>query len=181
MHYGTCEFSTTRFNEPCGRTLDPSDASAVGTMGQRDHLTQTDIDTINQMYGCTATCGDGMQNQGEEGIDCGGPCARVCNDPKSDGIVPLPDQCLADETTPLTKNELYMIAAVGGLVVIILTFFLVARFRSQKQKKDQAKLRLLAKSNMNAKQLQAALRKRAAAKQGASSSSLPAPSAPPLS
>jgi len=33
------------------------------------------------------TCSDGAQNQGEEGIDCGGPCGAVCPPPTcSDGI-----------------------------------------------------------------------------------------------
>jgi len=26
-----------------------------------------------------ATCFDGARNQGEEGVDCGGPCARICS------------------------------------------------------------------------------------------------------
>lgn len=26
------------------------------------------------------TCYDGIQNQGEEGVDCGGPCERICQD-----------------------------------------------------------------------------------------------------
>ncbi len=25
------------------------------------------------------TCSDGIQNQGEEGVDCGGPCSKVCS------------------------------------------------------------------------------------------------------
>jgi hypothetical protein len=31
------------------------------------------------IYKPTPTCFDGLKNQGEEGIDCGGPCARVCH------------------------------------------------------------------------------------------------------
>lgn len=27
---------------------------------------------------CTATCSDGVQNHGETGVDCGGPCADFC-------------------------------------------------------------------------------------------------------
>jgi hypothetical protein len=186
MHYSVCEFSTTRYSDPCGKTLDPTDKSAAGTMGQREYLSQTDIDTINQMYGCTTTCGDGIQNQGEEGVDCGGPCARVCNDPKSDGILPLPDQCMASQTTPLTQTEIYIIAAVGGLVVLILAFALVAYFRNRRVKKDAAKQQLLNKSGMTQKQLQVALRRKAAAasstRTGTTSvvnRSIPAPSAPP--
>jgi hypothetical protein len=178
MHYSICEFSTTRGASPCGRTLNPSDQSAAGTMGQRERLSQSDIDTINQMYGCTATCDDGFQNQGEEGVDCGGPCARVCNDPTSDGIVPLPDQCLASQTTPLTQNEIYMIAGVGALVVMIILFAVITHFKNRKAKKDIAKAKLIAKSNMNPKQLQAAIRQRAAARSG--NVAVPAPSAPPL-
>ena len=37
--------------------------------------------TLNVCY-VSATCGDGVQNQGEAGVDCGGPCAACpsCND-----------------------------------------------------------------------------------------------------
>jgi hypothetical protein len=28
--------------------------------------------------GATETCDDGVQNQGEDGVDCGGPCSTVC-------------------------------------------------------------------------------------------------------
>lgn len=37
-------------------------------------------------YGCcAATCSDGIQNQGEGGVDCGGPCGTAC-ETCSDGI-----------------------------------------------------------------------------------------------
>ena len=185
MHYSVCEFSTTRSSNPCGRTLDPSDKTASGTMGQREYLSQTDIDTINQMYGCSATCADGIQNQGEEGVDCGGPCAKVCSDPTSDGIVPLPEQCMAAQTTPLTQQEIYIIAAVGGLILIIIAFATVAYFRNRRAKKDAAKQRLLTKSRMTPKQLQASLRQKAAASSNRTNHSsvvnrsIPVPSAPP--
>lgn len=29
-----------------------------------------------------ASCGDGIQNQGEAGIDCGGPCVQICANPE---------------------------------------------------------------------------------------------------
>ncbi len=43
------------------------------------------ITVVVQGGGTTATCNDGIQNQGETGIDCGGPCApcqivATCND-----------------------------------------------------------------------------------------------------
>ena len=31
------------------------------------------------------TCNDGIRNQGEDGVDCGGPCEKNCADCKSDG------------------------------------------------------------------------------------------------
>ncbi len=43
-----------------------------------------------------ATCGDGLQNQGESGIDCGGPCAP-CS-PCSGVVCAPPDQCHAAGT-----------------------------------------------------------------------------------
>ena len=36
----------------------------------------------------TATCYDGIQNQGEEGIDCGGPCAP-CAKERAKWLIPL--------------------------------------------------------------------------------------------
>jgi hypothetical protein len=181
MHYSVCEFSTTRFSSPCGRTLDPSDQTAAGTMGQREYLSQSDIDTINQMYGCSATCADGIQNQGEEGIDCGGPCARVCSDPSSDGILALPSECMASATTPLTQQEIYMIAGVGALVLLIVIFSIVSYNRSRTAKKDAAKQKLLANTKMTPQQLQAALRQRAARQGSAGSGNSMRPSAPPPS
>ena len=32
------------------------------------------------------TCSDGRQNQGEKGIDCGGPCAKLCSDESKDPL-----------------------------------------------------------------------------------------------
>jgi hypothetical protein len=32
------------------------------------------------------TCFDSIQNQGEEGIDCGGPCSRICPEPEPEPI-----------------------------------------------------------------------------------------------
>lgn len=43
-----------------------------------------------------ASCGDGLQNQGESGIDCGGPCAP-CS-PCSGVVCAPPDQCHAAGT-----------------------------------------------------------------------------------
>ena len=178
MHYSSCEFSTSRYASPCGKTLDPSDKTATGTMGQREYLSKTDIDTINQMYGCTATCGDGIQNQGEQGVDCGGPCARVCNDPKSDGIVPLPSACMASSTTPFTQKEIYIMAAIGGLAILFIVYGVVAYFRNRRLKKDVAKQKLLAQTRMTPQQLKAAVKQRAA---GPARVAVPTltPSAPP--
>ncbi|MFH1402768.1 MAG: transglutaminase-like domain-containing protein [Candidatus Altiarchaeota archaeon] len=40
---------------------------------------ETTEDYLNCPQDCRATCIDGMQNQGEKGVDCGGPC-DPCND-----------------------------------------------------------------------------------------------------
>jgi hypothetical protein len=71
-----------------------------------------------------------------------------------------------------------MIAGVGALVVIIILFAVITHFKNRKAKKDITKAKLIAKSNMNPKQLQAAIRQRAAARSG--NVAVPAPSAPPL-
>jgi hypothetical protein len=35
------------------------------------------------------SCFDGIQNQGEQGVDCGGPCARQCASVNTQPIIPL--------------------------------------------------------------------------------------------
>ncbi len=48
--------------------------------------------------GSCATCSDGLQNQGETGVDCGGPCAPCC--------VPTPELCngLDDDCDGVSDN-----------------------------------------------------------------------------
>ncbi|MBI3033165.1 hypothetical protein HYY69_06835 [Candidatus Woesearchaeota archaeon] len=42
-------------------------------------ILQITCDTSNQAYGTTkATCTDGIKNQNEKGVDCGGLCAKLC-------------------------------------------------------------------------------------------------------
>lgn len=159
MHYAPCEFSTTRFDDPCGRTLDPADESAAPNMGQREYLSQSDIKTINQMYGCTATCGDGIQNQEEEGIDCGGPCRKICSDPSSDGIVVLPEQCLHQTASTMQLIIILGSACVAAILIIGLFIYIYQQWR--RARKDAARKALLEKSKMTPAQLKAALRKRA--------------------
>ena len=195
MHYSACEFSTTRYDSPCGRTIDPADASVVNQMGQREFLSPSDIITINSMYGCSATCGDGIQNQGEEGVDCGGPCRRICGNTTSDGIVPLPAQCMISSGRTLTTNEIYIIGGIGGLTLILIVVVFVNYLNNRRARKDQAKARLLAKTKMTPDQLRAAMRQRsqvqrannpamvaqASARRAAASSGGLTPSAPPAS
>ena len=146
MHYSACEFSTTRFDSPCGETIEPASPSFLDEMGQRDHLSPLDIQTINSMYGCTATCGDGIQNQGEEGVDCGGPCRRICNDPTSDGIVPLPSSCEVENDRSLTTTEIILISVVIGLVILAVLAVMVARTVAKNRRKEAAKARLRGES-----------------------------------
>jgi hypothetical protein len=145
MHYGACEFSTDpNRGSGCDETLVPADVSVVPLMGQRDHLSASDISLINAMYGCTATCGDGIQNQGEEGVDCGGPCSRICGNATSDGILPLPSQCAASSSRSLTTTEwIYLGCIVGGVALAIFLGFRIYLRRKQ-NRKDEAKKRLLA-------------------------------------
>ena len=56
-------------------------SSAAGTHASGGTFT-TSQTTNFCVGGTTATCTDGIQNQGETGIDCGGPCApcATCTD-----------------------------------------------------------------------------------------------------
>ncbi len=42
---------------------------------------------VYRLFHTTATCFDGIQNQGEEGVDCGGPCTALCRASELDPIV----------------------------------------------------------------------------------------------
>ena len=82
----------------CGSTdmvqnyMDYSDDACMNlfTAGQRNRMRAVLTGngfraSLQNSLGCgtsTATCDDGIQNQGETGIDCGGPCAacETCND-----------------------------------------------------------------------------------------------------
>ena len=155
------------------RTIDPADESVAAQLGQRDHLSQVDIDTINTMYGCTATCGDGIQNQGEEGIDCGGPCRAQCNG-VDDGIIPLPSQCAAS-SGQLTDTQLIIIAGSGALLIIILVILFIVMHNKREQRKELAKQNLTQKSRLTPDQLREVLRQRKTTTSTASSTQQPSP------
>ena len=143
----------------------------------------------------TARAVDGIQNQGEEGVDCGGPCRRICGNTTSDGIVPLPAQCMISSGRTLTTNEIYIIGGIGGLTLILIVVVFVNYLNNRRARKDQAKARLLAKTKMTPDQLRAAMRQRsqvqrannpamvaqASARRAAASSGGLTPSAPPAS
>jgi hypothetical protein len=146
-------------------------------MGQREYLSQSDINTINQMYGCTATCADGIQNQGEEGVDCGGPCRRICGNATSDGIVLLPQQCMPTAgSTGLTNEQVLIIAAaaIGSIILLSVSVYIYQSRR--KARMLAAKNALLAKTKLTPEQLKAALRERAE-----TAGVIITPSAPPAS
>jgi RHS repeat-associated protein len=58
-------------------TLDVSVAGASCTDGIQNQGEQG-IDCGGPCSGLCPTCTDGIQNQGEQGIDCGGPCSGLC-------------------------------------------------------------------------------------------------------
>lgn len=174
MHYSTCEFSVDRHGSPCAETITPAYKTVADHMGQREYLSEIDMQTINQMYGCTATCGDGFMNQGETGIDCGGPCARKCNDTTSDGILDVPDRCKADTGRSLTPMEWYLIFGIAGGFALLVFFTIYQYAKSRQARKDNAKQKLLANSRMSAVQLQNAL------KQRSGMAPIARPSAPPV-
>lgn len=81
-HFGRCEFSK-QANEgvECEASMEALVDAGTQLMGNRQQLTTKDIAVINSMYGCSETCGDGVQNQKEEEKDCGGPNCQSCESP----------------------------------------------------------------------------------------------------
>jgi hypothetical protein len=179
MHYSACEFSTTRSSNPCGETIHPADATVTKSMGQRSYLSQLDITTINSMYGCTTTCADGIQNQGEEGVDCGGPCRKVCGDDTTDGIVALPALCEQTEEAALTQTDIIIIASVCGSVAIILGFIFYKYMTAREERKEDTKQKLLKGHNMSVEQLRNVLKQRSQTTVTQPAVSSDQPSAPP--
>src|SRR5690606_32730012 len=55
-----------------------------------------------------ATCFDGIQNQGETGIDCGGPC-QACRQPQSE-----------QPYTPQDEKNSYLSWIVAGFALLVL-------------------------------------------------------------
>ena len=52
------------------------------------------------------TCSDGIQNQNEEGIDCGGPCAEC-----------IVEEAIEEEPVPLAMPSIFMIILVLGIFI----------------------------------------------------------------
>ena len=139
MHYGVCEFSVSSNRRPaeCRRTVAPFDKSTVHLMGNRDHLTDLDIGLLNQLYVCSATCADGIKNQAETGIDCGGPCRKSCDDANDNGVLDLLPAC--EISRPLTPGELLIIIA-GALVGVLCIGMLWRLWRRNRAKQEPAKV-----------------------------------------
>ncbi|MFA0964073.1 hypothetical protein AB9P05_19855 [Roseivirga sp. BDSF3-8] len=60
-----------------------------------------DYDIIPLQHGVIPTCSDGIQNQNEQGVDCGGPCNTEC-------YVPLASPCgdnLNDNTIVVVDDD----------------------------------------------------------------------------
>jgi hypothetical protein len=58
-----------------------------------------------------ATCYDGLQNQGEQGVDCGGPCTRACAAPKK----VIKKSPLNTKTLTILGIALAVLLLLGGL------------------------------------------------------------------
>lgn len=79
MHFGRCEFSRSADkNSECAPTLTAIVEDGNTLMGNRHRMSEKDLTVLVTMYGCTETCADGIQNQGEEQTDCGGSKCPSC-------------------------------------------------------------------------------------------------------
>jgi len=55
-----------------------------------------------------ATCTDGVKNQEEEGIDCGGPCANIC----LESLVEM--RVLGSELVKIRENDYDFVAKINN-------------------------------------------------------------------
>jgi len=112
----------------CYYTSDPS--CSDGIKNCHDGACEFLVDCGGTCGAC-ATCDDGVMNQGENGVDCSGPCAKQCD-------VPLSPPRLFDE---LTLTDFVLISSVVGAIVlsIWLYHFLSVRSVARGVKKRKGK------------------------------------------
>lgn len=74
--------------------------------------------------GACPTCNDGIQNQGEEGVDCGGPCP-ACE------VVPPTAAVVQPPVTVVEEAPLYVwaLAAACGVLLVVVIVMMVALVR----------------------------------------------------
>ncbi|KAF4662643.1 hypothetical protein FOZ61_002308 [Perkinsus olseni] len=126
MHYGECEFSVTSKDSPCDPTVLTLQPEWRHSIGQRQSLSEADIAIVNDIYACEATCADGILNQLEFDIDCGGQsCRKDCADPTDDGLAKIDVEVCG--STGGSSWWLWILAAVGGIITLVTICFLVDR------------------------------------------------------
>ena len=81
------------------------------------------------------TCNNGMQNFGELGIDCGGPCDLEC--PTCDDGIKNQGETQTDcggpcESCDKTKFSLVMFTTILAVILAILTFLYFAKKKTEK-------------------------------------------------
>jgi hypothetical protein len=87
-----------------GGIIQASGVSIVVTSGPQTVMTFTvEFDEVADPPAVTETCVDGIQNNGETGVDCGGPCAAC------------PTTCQVSTTEPLWCNMVTCSATVYEL------------------------------------------------------------------
>jgi hypothetical protein len=95
-----------------------------------------------------SNCYDGIQNQGEEGVDCGGPCPRQCG--ALYALYPLCGDGVCQGTDVLfcwqdCKQTYYIIVIAAILLAIYLLYGSKKLMRSIKKAIRQSKLKLMMK------------------------------------
>ncbi|KAF4689879.1 hypothetical protein FOZ62_030672, partial [Perkinsus olseni] len=96
------------------------------SIGQRQSLSEADIAIVNDIYACEATCADGILNQLEFDIDCGGQsCRKDCADPTDDGLAKIDAEVCG--STGGSSWWLWILAGVAGIITLVTICFLVDR------------------------------------------------------
>jgi hypothetical protein len=125
------EFNGTLGNDFCGHEycgyLDsgaaPSNISGV-VKYQNDHACTSDSQCLSNICcsglcksACSIampTCNDGIKNQGETGIDCGGPCSACSSSSRNHND---PRIIYSDSATPITGNSITKLLDLGSSTV----------------------------------------------------------------